>query len=108
MLNFEQQRTQVAYETRIVMGAIPFKDMIDGKEVDVCNVFIAAPFDPSRGAIGFGAIKVGFGKSVNIHRFNGISLPTTLEIAFQEVASGSGRTKRVILDVRVPQSKQKE
>lgn len=107
MLNFNEQRNQISYETRIVMGAVPFKDVIDGKEIDTCNVFIVAPFDSSRGAVGFGTAKVSFGKSANVHKFAGIQLPATLELAFQEVTSGSGRSKRILLDVRVPQHQSK-
>lgn len=104
MLDFQKQQNQVIFEERIVMGAVPFKDVIEGKEIDTCNVFIVAPFDSSHGAIGFGTAKVPFGKSDNVHRFNGIQLPTTLELAFKEVTSGSGKSRKVLMDFRIPQS----
>lgn len=100
MLNFKEQAEQLHYEKRIVMGAVPFKDTIDGKQIDVCNVFIAAPFDRERGAIGFGTAKVGFGASQNIHRFEGVELPCLMEVAFHTITSGSGKSKTVIKDVR--------
>lgn len=104
MLDFKKQQNQVIFEERIVMGVTPFKDVIEGKEIDTCNVFIVAPFDSSRGAIGFGTAKVPFGKSDNVHRFSGIQLPATLELAFQEITSGSGKSKKVLVDFRIPQS----
>jgi len=58
MLNFKEQANQLNYEKVIVMGVVPFKNVIDGNQIDVCNVFIVAPFDESKGAIGFGVAKV--------------------------------------------------
>ena len=57
MLNFDQQREKLNYETRIVMGITKFKGIIDGNEIDSCSVLIAAPLDESTGnAKGFGEI----------------------------------------------------
>lgn len=101
MLNFKAQQEQVSFEKVIVMGVVPFKDKIEGKEVDVCNVFIASPFDNSRGALGFGVAKVKFGTSMNVHRFSGVELPATVEVAFKNTTSGSGKPQRIIHDIRL-------
>ena len=39
-----------------------------------------------------------------LHRFNGIQLPAALELAFQEITSGSGKSKKVLVDFRILQS----
>ena len=108
MLNFKEQVNQINFEKVIVMGVIPFNQTIDGVKVDVCNVFIVAPFDESRGAMGFGTVKVKFGESVNAMRFRGVEFPANMEVAFQQTASSSGKVQRIIKDVRILKSTLKE
>ena len=38
MLNFKEQANQLNYEKVIVMGVVPFKNVIDGNQIDVCKV----------------------------------------------------------------------
>ena len=102
MLNFKEQANQLNYEKVIVMGVVPFKNVIDGNQIDVCNVFIVAPFDESKGAIGFGVAKVKFGESLNAMRFRGIAFPANIEVAFQQTTNSSGKAQRIIKDIRIP------
>lgn len=106
MLDFKQQQNLITFEPRIIMGVTRFKDSIDGNEIDTCNVFIATPFNTeselstTSNALGFGVAKVKFGTSANFHRFAGMSFPTTVNVAFKTVTTGSGKSQTVMVDFK--------
>lgn len=101
MLNFDQQREKLNYETRIVMGITKFKGTIDGSEIDSCSVLIAAPLDETTGnAKGFGVSKVSYGKSENYEPFRNLNFPCEMECAFVQTTNASGRSKETLKDIR--------
>lgn len=104
-LNFNAQ-PELVYQKKIVMGITRFMGEIDGNSIDSCSVLMAAPLTDNTGnARGFGVAKVAFGKSINFQKFDGLSFPCEMELAFGTETNASGKLKDVLKDIRVPSAK---
>lgn len=99
-LNFNQT-PELQYQKRIVMGVTKFKGEIQGSNIDMCKVLVAAPLPDNGDAKGFGVSKISFGDSANFTRFAGLTFPCELELAFVNETNSSGQEKIILKDVRV-------
>lgn len=100
-LNFNAQ-AELTYQRKIVMGVTKFKGVIDGNNIDTCNVLIAAPLsDLSGNGKGFGIAKISFGVSDNFNKFVAVQFPCEMDLAFQTVTNPSGKQKEVLKDIRI-------
>ncbi|MDO4433727.1 MAG: hypothetical protein Q4B82_04020 [Alysiella sp.] len=105
MLDFKSQ-AQLVYEERIIMGITRYKGEVEGNKIDSCSVLVAMPLDISKGnALGFSVVKIPYGDSSNFDKFQRIEFPATMQCAFQSVATGSGKEKTILRDMKPVQQK---
>lgn len=100
-LNFNAQ-AELTYQRKIVMGVTRFKGEIDGNHIDSCSVLIAAPLSDNAGnGIGFGVAKISYGDSLNFNKFQHLTFPCEMELAFVQQTNASGKSREVLKDVRM-------